>query len=458
MTPPDDDSTDEGPTNEKAPYQDDPRLWWSDPELQRERKRNQVDLILASLPESRAHNGDDSDDNADMEYMYRWGVILVRDQDLARVHAALGDDGPLEERIDRSLINGLTAYRPPDEDTQAALRRIDERLGMGVATPDHVLFIAGNPGGCCPATEPLQPGQDNPDPDINRDTECSGRGVFVSVVDTGLAVDLVTSPKHQYLEGVTGDAEVVNPAQLGHYVGHGTFIAGVVRCMAPESTVRVEGFLTQGGAIFESAIVEQLDQALLDVPDIISLSAGTWTRSGLDLLGFEVFYESRLRHLKGTVLVAAAGNDGNRGPFWPAAFPWTVSVGALDIDGQRAKYSNFGSWVDVYARGSEVVNAFPDGFYTYAEAPHKGQSTTFTRGMATWSGTSFATPLVSGLIAARMSRTGESARLAADALLRLARANATPGVGPVLEPGMGCVAERCGCCCQEEKAEEEKAE
>ncbi len=383
------------------------------------------------------------------DFLFERGTILVRDQDLARVLEVEPARGATRRD---NLINGLTLLELREENRQRTLDVLDEidrEVGVGVATPNHVLSIT--PISHCPATEPEEvPDRADPDPGV---CPCpgDGSGVFVDVVDTGL---LDGAPaRHAWLDGVQGgrDPFPQPPAQgasMPPYTGHGTFIAGVARCMAPSVQVFVEALFMQGGAALESEVIRRLHIALDRQPDIISLSAGTYTRRGLPSLGFEVFLE-RLRHHKGVVLVAAAGNDGIRRRFWPAAAPGVVAVGALAANWRsRAPFSNHGSWVDLYAPGEDLVNAFAIGDFVCTEPPHLGERRSF-QGMARWSGTSFSTPLVAGLIAARMSRTGENGQTAAAALLATARAQAIHGLGAILLPCLDDGADHgkgsCGC-------------
>jgi subtilisin family serine protease len=179
--------------------------------------------------------------------------------------------------------------------------------------------------------------------------------------------------------------------------------------------------------------VRKLDAALGEGFDIFNLSITTPTRDDLDSLGFEAWLNHLNQHA-GVVCVAAAGNDGTDVKFWPAAFPEVVSVGALSADWHnRASFSNYGDWVKVYAPGRDLINAYATGVYVCRDAPYERQKREFF-GMAKWSGTSFSTPMVSGLIAARISRTGENGQQAAESLLAEAQSQQIPGVGPVLLP------------------------
>ena len=391
------------------------------------RTRAQLEVIRRAFKDEVGIGGGDGDAENEVAFLYRREHILVRDEDIERVQAALGgaDQAPIVD----GLVHGVSRLAlPPGRDVPEVLDELDRAVGAGVATPDHLMWVV--PGSYCPATEPEEPGTKAPHPPVTW-AAGNGHGALVSVVDTGWHPPAATDPLTPWLAGVTGDVEVIDPAHIHPYAGHGTFIAGVVRCEAPAAEVRVEGFFPLAGAAFESDMVVQLCQALELGPDIISLSAGTTTRANRPTLSLEVFHQNFLSKVKGTVLVAAAGNDATRAPFWPAAFPWAISVGAIDASGQRASFSNFGSWVDVYALGVDLVNAYPHGDFTCVEPPHVGETRHF-EGLCRWSGTSFSTPVVAGRIATRMSQTGLSARRAADQLLAQARAGAVPGVGPCL--------------------------
>lgn len=320
-------------------------------------------------------------------------------------------------------------------DVPTALDYIDEEIGEGVATPDHVLSVAPE-AGPCPATEPQEVyGDTGPYP-----AECgtkAGTGVKIYIGDTGLLMDAPGS--HSWLAGVDGDEDpnapdpAAVPPQIQPYGGHGTFVAGVARCMAPAAEIYVANIFRIAGSALESHMVRRLRAALGHGVDIFHLSIVAPTRKELPLAAFRKWLNLLAEH-QGVICVAAAGNNSSRGPYWPGALPEVITVGALALDWRsRASFSNFGGWVDVYAPGTNLINAYATGDYTCQIAPYQGTVRKFF-GMAQWSGTSFSTPMVTGLIAARMSRTSENAEEAAAALLIQARAQAIPGVGPVLLP------------------------
>jgi subtilisin family serine protease len=401
-----------------------------------------------------------------VDYFYHSSSLLTRDRDLPRVRQALSSMGALHdegedaataqaEAEDRALSGGITrldVHVRESQHTPDLMDDLDRRVGVGVATLDHAFIITPNLS--CPATEPEEvitpQAAENPTavravlwPRLG-DPE-AGRDVRVSVVDTGLLSG--ASAWAPWIHGVEPDTidDIEHPDQLkvdsmdrgmdgfaDPYAGHGTFVSGVIRCVAPASHIVVERFLGISGFGRESRLIKQIHDALSRSPDIISMSAGCYTRGNIPPLAFQILWEERLSQLGGVVLVAAAGNQGTTTPFWPAAFPWCVGVGSMTRDGQRRSwFSNHGAWVDVYAPGQDIVNAYAHLKY---KTIVRGEVRDTSAGIVKWSGTSFSTPIVAGLIAARMSRTGEKARAAADALLAGARCQFRPGVGPRLFP------------------------
>jgi len=127
--------------------------------------------------------------------------------------------------------------------------------------------------------------------------------------------------------------------------------------------------------------------------DVINMSLGgdgecdTYTQSAIDFAVSE-----------GAVVVVAAGNENqNAENVTPANCNNVVVVGAVNDQGARAGFSNYGAIVDVAAPGVNILNTLNDGLTTPTPSPAVGGDE-----YQFLSGTSMATPIVSAVAAIMM--------------------------------------------------------
>lgn len=217
--------------------------------------------------------------------------------------------------------------------------------------------------------------------------------VRVGVIDTQF--DLGHPELRGVLHGVDGRQGVSTYtdgcSSKTPYSEHGTLVAGV----AAARTDNASGVASVGFGIGVVAA-----QAGTEINGMCAIS-GVWTTALVDMaeagvpvvnLSFasprtSMMERAAVRHATnlGTLVVAAAGNDGSTTPYYPAADPLVVGVGATDQRDARWSSSNHGPWVDIAAPGVSLLTLCPGG-YCYA------------------SGTSTAAPVVAAtatLLAAR---------------------------------------------------------
>ncbi len=200
-------------------------------------------------------------------------------------------------------------------------------------------------------------------------TDCSN--VIVAVVDTGvnynhrdLASNMwnggATYPNHGY-DYVDNDN---NPMDLN---GHGTHCAGTIGAYGDDGigvvgvcwqvkimAVRV---LNAGGNGTTASIASGINFAVTNGAHVISMSLGgpadaTMETAILNARGF------------GVIVVAAAGNENTNVASYPAGYSASynnvISVGAIDQNGNRATFSNYGtSWVQIGAPGVNILSVRP---------------------------------------------------------------------------------------------------
>jgi serine protease len=118
---------------------------------------------------------------------------------------------------------------------------------------------------------------------------------------------------------------------------------------------------------------EGIQWAIDNNADIISLS---WGGGGYSQIEQDVIDQA---HAQGIVVLAAAGNDNNENPSYPASYSHVISVASLDDNDSKSSFSTYGTSVDISAPGRGILSTIPTNQY------------------ASFSGTSMATPLVASI-------------------------------------------------------------
>lgn len=214
------------------------------------------------------------------------------------------------------------------------------------------------------------------------DSGFTGKGIKVAVIDSGI------SP-HSDLAIAGGISTVGYTSSYKDDQGHGTHVAGIigarnnsfgVRGVAYETEIYAVKAFDRNGEAYLSDLIEGIDWSIGNGMDIINLSSGTQTSSRSFLNVVNKAYDS------GLLIVAAAGNDGAPDGLgdtvdFPARYASVIGVGAVNSFFERASFSSTGPEVEVAAPGVEILSTYLDNQYAYM------------------SGTSMATPYVTGQLA-----------------------------------------------------------
>ncbi|MGD2246639.1 MAG: S8 family peptidase [Candidatus Aminicenantes bacterium] len=206
--------------------------------------------------------------------------------------------------------------------------------------------------------------------------ETKGTAVRVAILDTGIDLD------HPDLSAnIRGDTNTIKAKKSGDDDnGHGTHVAGVVAAVdnsigiigvGPEIDLWAVKVLDKKGRGRLSDLIDGLDWCISQKIQIVNMSLGT-------LEGNLTFHEAIKKvHQSGVIQVAAAGNNGEDGGAvsFPAAYPETIAVSAVDAYGNFASFSSYGEEIDLTAPGTDIRSTHKDGFYTVmdgtsASAPH----------------------------------------------------------------------------------------
>jgi len=208
----------------------------------------------------------------------------------------------------------------------------------------------------------------------------TGAGVIVAVIDNGIDY---THPlfENSLIAGYDFIDSDDNPTEeSGTLLGHGTFVSGIIKRVAPDCMVMpLRAFDGEGyGSSFN--VAEAIYLAIDNGADVINMSFSMTVPD-------PVVDDAVMGAINANIAMAAApGNNGQMMVTYPAAFSGVIAVSAIDNLDYLAAFSNYGEYIDVCAPGVNIYSALA-GEYQWG----------------TWSGTSFSTPIISGICALLLS-------------------------------------------------------
>jgi len=216
-----------------------------------------------------------------------------------------------------------------------------------------------------------------------------GANVKVAIIDT--AMDL----RHPDLS-IKGGYDFVYRRNLDIYrreypvQGHGSHVAGIVGAknntigvvgVAPECSIYSCVGLGNDGTGSYAGIINAIDWCIRNKMDIISMSLGGGTDTKAFYAAIRRAYDAKIP------TICAGGNSAWAGHLdYPACYNETIAVAAIAKNMKRAGFSSIGGNIDVAAPGVDILSCVPENNYAF------------------YSGTSMATPFVTGVVALMIAK------------------------------------------------------
>ena len=210
-----------------------------------------------------------------------------------------------------------------------------------------------------------------------------GEGITAMVIDTG-------HPVHPDIgDNAIKGKNCISGEPIEDENGHQLHCTGIINAkdnetgmvgVAPEAKCISVKALAKNGSGTYYGLAEALDYAIEMKPDVVSMSLGGPAPSSVLHDRIKTLYEMNIP------VVCAAGNSGDGGVNYPAAFDETIAIAAYDKYGKVARFSSKGEKVEWAAPGVNIYSTF------------------LNNGYASLSGTSMACPFITGVICLMLAK------------------------------------------------------